>query len=135
VTMALGLALMGADLRTARHGAFRTLSDLGALHGQFASFNFAGILGASLAPLHRHVSSQNLRSAVCRLLPLHIRPVLTFIGLLLIGKRKTTTWFVQKFDFQHASRRTVRVRVETDKAPKSYFSALFKCWCFSPTVS
>ena len=50
IMMALGLTLMGLTYGPLGTVLIRAVSDLGALHRQFACFNFAGIFGASLAP-------------------------------------------------------------------------------------
>ncbi len=68
----VGSGVDGPDLRTARHGAFRTLSDAGALHGQLAGLQLRRNPGRLARAVHRHLARQNLRTAVRRLLPLRI---------------------------------------------------------------
>ena len=63
-----GAIVDGPDLWTARHRAFRTLSDAGALYGQLACLQLCRDPGRFARALHRHVAGQNLWTAIRRLL-------------------------------------------------------------------
>ena len=50
----------GTDLRAARHGAFRTVSDAGALHGQLAGVQLRRHPRRFAGAVHRHVARHRL---------------------------------------------------------------------------
>jgi len=83
-----GSGVDGPELRAPRHGAFRTLSDIGALHGQlrFPSTSRES-LGASLAP---YIATYLAKSYGLQYVGYYLSTsaVLTFIGLLLIRETK-----------------------------------------------
>jgi hypothetical protein len=59
----------GAHLRTARHDSVRAVSDLGALHRQLVDVQFRGNFWRIACALHRDLAGDQLRPAVCGLLP------------------------------------------------------------------
>ncbi len=59
----------GPDLRAARHGAVRAVPYVGALHRQLFDVQFRRNFWRFVGAVHRHVARQDLRAAVCRLLP------------------------------------------------------------------
>ena len=58
----------GPDLRSARHGAIRAFSDVGALHRQLADVQLRRHFRRFAGAVHRHLARQDLRAAVRRLL-------------------------------------------------------------------
>ena len=69
VFLSLGLALHGADVRTARHGARRAVSDRRALHGRVGRVQSRGHPRRLARAVHRDLARRALRDRGGRLLP------------------------------------------------------------------